>query len=126
MLQQFRIEKGERVFKRIRLGSGYGPFDRRGVKAMRDQPRDQEIDGVLQAASVVASVSKHQTRLILATFLTGLGDFAEMQVDLVLALQLLLAFDIKVFGSEKGLQIGIRGHHNFMAFRNHALSTGQP
>lgn len=59
MLQQLGVKEGERLFKRVRLGTGNSSLDRSCVKAVSDQSGDQEVNGILESAGIVASISEH-------------------------------------------------------------------
>ena len=63
VLEQFRVEKGQRLFERVGLGTGDRTLDRSGIKSVGDKSRDQEVDGIFQSTCIVPSVSKHDAIL---------------------------------------------------------------
>jgi hypothetical protein len=60
VLEEFGVEEGKRFFEGVGFGSRNGPFDRGSIQPVGYQARDEEVDSVFQAPSVVSCIGEDQ------------------------------------------------------------------
>lgn len=121
-LKQLRLEKGHVVLKGVRLGARDSTLDLSCLKTTGDEGEQEEVNGILEATGVIASVAEHQllhndlfVTLHLRSRLTQ-GD-----IDFVLVSELLGSVEQELLRPDKGAEL-LRGLElQLMSFRYHAL-----
>jgi hypothetical protein len=121
-LEQLGLEEGQGVFKRVGLGAWEVTTDSVGVQSVHDKVVDQEVKGVLQSTSVVASEVevKRLDCLLLALNSFGHGVL-KASVNNVLSLELVQDLSLELGRAHVLGKLGSGRERELVSFWDHTL-----
>ena len=132
VLQELRVEEGQRLFERV----GFGPRDRTldgvGIESVTNQTGDQEVDGILKATSVVTRVAEDDAVLgsrggRRGAFFLRSGRQISTNINIDINLVLFLELGPNIGNEVYGLEVVTKFHRalemKFMALWYHAKQS---